>query len=58
MLSNSIIERMCLYMPKSNKTKEPQQKGERRQRLHGNQNNIGNDKNRAEYTDFNGNPIE
>lgn len=34
-----------------------QQKGERRQKLHENQNNIGNDENKPEYTDFNGNPI-
>lgn len=45
-------------MPKNSKTKNPMQKGERRQRLHKNQNNIGNDENKPEYTDYNGNPIK
>lgn len=35
----------------------PLQKGERRQRLHKDQDNVGNDKNKSEYKDFNGNPI-
>lgn len=35
----------------------PLQKGERRQRLHKDQDNIGNDKNKPEYKDFNGNSI-
>ena len=35
----------------------PLQKGERRQRLHKDQDNVGNDKNKAEYKDFNGNSI-
>lgn len=34
------------------------QKGERRQRLHENQNNIGDPKNPPGYTNFNGEPIE
>ena len=45
-------------MPMNSKTKNPMQKGERRQRLHKNQNNIGNDENKPEYTDYNGNPIK
>ncbi|MCF0148028.1 MAG: hypothetical protein HUJ77_06470 [Clostridium sp.] len=45
-------------MPKNTKTETPKQKGQRRQRLHKNQNNVGNDKNKPEYTDFEGNPIE
>ena len=32
----------------------PMQKGERRQKLHQNQNNIGNDKNHSEYKSFEG----
>jgi len=47
----------CVIMPKNTKTETPKQKGQRRQRLHKNQNNIGNDKNKPEYTDFDGNPI-
>ena len=35
----------------------PLQKGERRQRLHKDQDNVGNDKNKSDYKDFNGNPI-
>ncbi|GAB6167841.1 hypothetical protein JCM1393_03010 [Clostridium carnis] len=45
-------------MSKDAKSNNSIQDGERRQRLHGNQNNIGNKKNKAEYTDFNGNPIK
>lgn len=45
-------------MPKNTKTKNPMQKGQRRQKLKENQNNVGNDKNVAEYRDFNGNSIE
>ena len=44
-------------MPKNTKTGTPIQKGKRRQKLHKNQNNIGNDKNKSEYTDFEGNPM-
>jgi hypothetical protein len=36
----------------------PIQKGTRRQKLHENQNNVGNDKNVNEYTDFNGSSIK
>lgn len=36
----------------------PMQKGERRQRLHGNQNNVGNSENKPEYKNFNGDPIK
>ncbi|SFD24304.1 clostri-philic family protein [Clostridium uliginosum] len=36
----------------------PMQKGERRQRIHGNQNNVGNDKNEPEYKNFAGEPIK
>jgi hypothetical protein len=41
-----------------NKENQAMQKGERRERLHKNQDNRGDDKNKAEYKDFNGNPIE
>lgn len=41
-----------------NGSKNPLQKGTRRQKLHENQNNVGNDKNVTEYTDFNGNSIK
>lgn len=44
-------------MPK-NGSKNPLQKGTRRQKLHENQNNVGNDKNVTEYTDFNGSSIK
>ena len=44
-------------MPKNTKTETPKQKGARIQRLHENQNNIGNDMNKPEYTDYDGNPI-
>ncbi len=36
----------------------PLQKGRRRQKLHEKQNNVGNDKNKPEYTNFEGTPIE
>lgn len=36
----------------------PMQKGERRQRLHANQDNVGNPKNKPQYENFDGNPIE
>lgn len=36
----------------------PIQKGARRQKLHSNQNNIGNPKNEPEYEDFDGKPIK
>lgn len=36
----------------------PMQKGERRQRLKQNQNDVGNDKKVSEYKDFDGNPIK
>lgn len=36
----------------------PMQKGERRQRVKKNQNDVGNDKNVNEYKDFNGNVIK
>lgn len=36
----------------------PMQKGERRQRLKKNQNDVGNDKNAVGYKDFDGNPIK
>lgn len=32
----------------------PMQKGERRQRLKGNQDNVGNEKNKSQYTSFDG----
>ena len=35
----------------------PLQKGERRQRLNKKQDNVGNDKNKPEYKDFDGNPL-
>ncbi|VYU01839.1 Uncharacterised protein [Clostridium tertium] len=35
----------------------PLQKGERRQRLNKKQDNVGNDKNKSEYKDFDGNPL-
>lgn len=34
------------------------QKGKRRQKLHANQNNVGDPKNKPEYKNFNGEPIE
>lgn len=45
-------------MKKDNRTNNAPQKGKRRQKLHRNQNNVGNDKNPPEYTNFNGEPIE
>ncbi|EOR20505.1 MULTISPECIES: clostri-philic family protein [Clostridium] len=45
-------------MSRNTKSKNPMQKGLRRQKLHENQNNIGNDKNKNEYTDFDGEPIK
>ena len=36
----------------------PMQKGKRRQKLHENQNNVGDPKNKPEYKNFNGKPIE
>jgi hypothetical protein len=41
-----------------NKENQAMQKGERRERLHKNQDNRGDDKNKPEYKDFNGDPIE
>lgn len=35
----------------------PLQKGERRQRLSKSQNNVGNPKNKSQFTDFKGNSI-
>lgn len=34
------------------------QKGERRQRLHDKQDNIGDPRKQSEYTNFNGDPID
>ncbi len=45
-------------MPKNSKTKNPMQKGIRRQKLHGNQNNVGNDKNPVEYKSFDGEDLK
>ncbi|GAA0117013.1 clostri-philic family protein [Clostridium senegalense] len=45
-------------MSKSNKTNNSPQKGERRQRLHKNQNNRGDEKNPTEYTNFDGKPVD
>lgn len=36
----------------------PMQKGERRQKLKKNQDDVGNNKNVPEYRDFDGNPIK
>ncbi|NRT89380.1 clostri-philic family protein [Clostridium beijerinckii] len=36
----------------------PMQKGVRRRRLHANQDNVGDSKNRPEYENFDGEPIE
>ena len=36
----------------------PMQKGERRQKLKRNQDDVGNNKNVPEYKDFDGNPIK
>lgn len=35
----------------------PMQKGDRRQRLHKNQNNVGNPKNKPQYKNFEGHEI-
>lgn len=45
-------------MPKKIKENNAMQKGERRQKLHKDQNNVGNDQNKPEYTDYDGNPIK
>lgn len=44
-------------MPKAN-IGNPMQKGERRQRIHQNQDNVGNEKNPPEYKDFEGRTIK
>lgn len=36
----------------------PMQKGKRRQKLHDNQNNVGNPKNKSQYENFNGSPVD
>lgn len=36
----------------------PEQKGLRRQKLHSNQNNVGNSKNEPQYENFEGKPIK
>ena len=36
----------------------PMQKGMRRQKLHDNQNNVGNAKNKSKYKNFDGDPID
>ena len=36
----------------------PMQKGKRRQKLHENQNNVGDSQNKPEFKDFNGNSIK
>ncbi|MGG7076724.1 clostri-philic family protein [Clostridium sardiniense] len=41
-------------MPKKDNLGNPLQKGQRRQRLHQKQNNIGNDKNPPKYKSFDG----
>lgn len=41
-------------MHKDKNSKEPMQKGTRRQRLHENQNDVGNDKNPPKYKSFDG----
>lgn len=43
------------HKPGSN---NPFQKGARRQKLHGNQNNVGDPKNKPQYENFEGEPIE
>lgn len=45
-------------MPIINKPNNALQKGERRQRLHDNQDNSKNKKNPPKYTNFNGDSIE
>ncbi|MDY6012647.1 clostri-philic family protein [Clostridium sp.] len=41
-------------MPKKDNLGNPMQKGKRRQRLHENQNNVGNQKNPPKYKSFDG----
>lgn len=41
-------------MPKNTKTKEPLQKGTRRQKLHEDQNNVGDPHNKSEYKSLDG----
>ncbi|MGL4569890.1 MAG: clostri-philic family protein [Clostridium sp.] len=41
-------------MPKKDNLGNPMQKGERRQRLHQNQDNVGNAKNEPKYKSFDG----
>lgn len=41
-----------------NGSSNPMQKGERRQRLHKNQNDVGDPKNKPQYKNFDGNSIE
>jgi len=36
----------------------PMQKGKRRQKLHENQNNVGNSQNKPEFKDLNGNEVK
>ena len=45
-------------MPHKHGSCNPEQKGIRRQNLHGKQDNVGNDKNKPEYQNFEGKPIE
>lgn len=45
-------------MSKQHKPNNSLQKGERRQKLHKNKNNVGNSKNPPEYENFEGEPIE
>lgn len=45
-------------MASNMKTNNGPQKGKRRQKLHEDQNNIGNDKNPIQYTNFKGEPIK
>lgn len=45
-------------MPNKPGSNNPLQKGLRRQKLHEEQNNRGNPKNKPQYKDFNGNPVE
>lgn len=45
-------------MPKNSKTMNPMQKGQRRQKLHEAQDNVGNDKNPAQYKSFDGEDLK
>jgi hypothetical protein len=45
-------------MPHKAGSSNPMQKGERRQKLHDKQDNVGNPKNKPEYQNFEGKPIE